>query len=616
MKKGLSGMYRYIAMVWNEADASATKTAEHIRNKTQKSPTSWQMAYESNGLTVLHTGEHKGRMQACKLDNSGGVILGKLFKTSPSGEHSSVDYNLGEGESQKINKTSGKHLIEHYWGRYMAFLKDNDTYKISVLKAPIEGFNCYYTNFHGVTLYFSSFEDITQLNFLNLSINWRYVAGYLMYRGKEKIDTAFDQLFQLQPGECRQHRRSEVTNIILWDMVSFSARADIIEDPIEAAQKLRETVITCVSAWAKNHDKIIHKLSGGLDSSIVLACLIQSRNAEDICCLNYFPLSDKSGDERYFAQVAAKHYGVQLIEKELDPTKARLEQLFDISPLPIAGSYRNAMVQYPYQAQLARKMGASVLFAGEGGDSLFFEPATHYVTSDYLQKYGLTSKLFRVALNNALRLKKSVWSVLYDAVKDRIMRQPVKLIDMNESSLLNLDILKNLKNRDILNSMIENANDLPKGKLFHISMLGLPNDYYYTGRADDFLEVCSPLLSQPVIELGLRIPSYVLTVGGKERALARMAFKNDLPKEILGRGSKGGLETHLQENLDQNIDFVRELLLNGVLVKEKMLNRDELEKSLAGGQATINLDTHNILYHVYTEIWLRKMMEVNIKIAA
>lgn len=153
-------MYRYIAIVWNEKDTSAKQVAIHIKNKIQDGPTSWSIAYESKGLTVLHTGESKGRMQACKLDNSGGVILGKLFKTSPSGEHSSVGHNLGEGETQKINKTSGKHLIDHYWGRYVAFLNDEDNHKVTVLKGPVEGFWSYYFEYHGVTIYFSFVQDI------------------------------------------------------------------------------------------------------------------------------------------------------------------------------------------------------------------------------------------------------------------------------------------------------------------------------------------------------------------------------------------------------------------------------------------------------------------------
>ncbi len=608
-------MYRYIAMVWDKEDISATQAAVHIRNKILNSPTSWRIAYESKGLTVLHTGENKGRMQACKLENSGGVILGKLFKTSPRGDHSSVDYNLGEGESRKIVKTSGKYLINHYWGRYIAFLNDKEADKMFVLKGPVEGFGSYYFDYHGVTFYFSFFQDISELNLLNFSINWHYIAVYMKFSTTKKFSTALNELFMLQSGECRQYGRGKVTNFLIWSMTKVSSEMGAIEDPMEAAQLLRQTVVGCVTAWAKNHDKIILKLSGGLDSSIILASLMETRNAEDICCLNYFPFSDKSGDERHFARLIAQRFGVQLIEKGLGSSITKMERLFDISPLPAPESYRNALEQYSYNAQLARDIGVNMLFAGEGGDSLFFQPSTHYVTSDYLRKYGLAPNLLTVALNNARRMKKSIWTVLFSAVKDRVINprgQDLMGEFRKESSILNSEIMKNIDYKDTLNPRLETARDLPNGKLFHIALSEMPNDYYYTSKVDDFLEVCSPLLSQPVIELVLRIPSYVLATGRKDRGLARGAFKNDLPLEILRRESKGGIMIYIQEVLDQNIDFVREILLDGILVKEKLLNRNELEKSLGGSQVLVDSETFNIFEHVCTEIWVRKMMEATI----
>lgn len=437
----------------------------------------------------------------------------------------------------------------------------------------------------------------------------------MKYSVCNKFNTALNELSELQSGECQQYGQGKITSLVYWSMAKISSERDTIEDPIEAAQLLRQKVVACVSAWAKDYKKIIHNLSGGLDSSIILACLMESRNAEDICCLNYYPLSDKSGDERYFASLIAQRFGVQLIEKGLDSSKARMGPLFDISPLPIPQPYRNALEQHPYHAQLARDIGADVLFTGEGGDGLFFQPATHYVTSDYLQKYGLTSNLFMVALNNARRMKKSLWSVLFCAIKDQAInswgQDPMNEF-RKESSILNSEIMKDIDYKDTLNPYLRTVDDLSNGKLLHISWAKMPNYYYYPSKVDDFLEVCSPLLSQPVIELVLRIPSYVLTTGRKDRGLARAAFKNDLPVEILRRESKGGIMIYAQEVLDHNIDFVREILLDGVLVKEKLLNRNELEKSLAGSQALVGSETFNIFQFVFTEIWVRKMMEANI----
>ncbi|MGQ0835838.1 MAG: asparagine synthase-related protein, partial [Gammaproteobacteria bacterium] len=90
-----------------------------------------------------------------------------------------------------------------------------------------------------------------------------------------------------------------------------------------------------------------------------------------------------------------------------------------------------------------------------------------------------------------------------------------------------------------------------------------------------------PLMSQPVVELCLRIPTYVLIRGGRNRALARRAFANELPPQIIGRRGTGGSDAHVRRILEANIDFVRELLLDGMLVRRHILNRVRLEAFLA-----------------------------------
>lgn len=603
-------MYKFIALIWNEDDALVQQAAEFIENKIQQSKASWKNILDASGLKVFHAGEVRGEMQAVHLQNSDGVILGKIFKTSGGGDYSTINNNIEGDEAQKIIKSTGNYLIEHYWGRYVAFLIEKNSGRKMVLKGPVEGFFCYYVEYHGVTVYFSHFEDITQLDFLKLSMNWEHVVLHLKYFKMDKIDTAFNELYKLQPGESRKYSGGQVTSYQYWDPVCLSQK-DCLEDPREAAELLRRTVINCVSAWANSYDRIIHKLSGGLDSSIVLACLMLSREASDITCLNYFPSSDKSGDERYFARQVARYYGVQLIEKKLNASKVRLECLFDISPLPTPELYMNAVDRCNYEAELMRNLEASVLFAGEGGDGIFFQPRTHFITSDFLQKYGFNADLFPVALNNARLMKKSLWAVLYDALKDRLVnsRGHDMMVEGNTvSPLLNQDLMQSIKYEDTLNPSIFMNNGLSNGKRLHISLCELPNIYHYTAKTSSFFESCYPLLSQPIIECCLRIPSYILTVGGKDRGLTRMAFRNDLPAQVLRRESKGGIENYAQEIVDGNVKFVREVLLDGILVKEKLLNSTALEQALGESQAMIKTETINILRHVCTEVWLRKSL--------
>ena len=101
--------------------------------------------------------------------------------------------------------------------------------------------------------------------------------------------------------------------------------------------------------------------------------------------------------------------------------------------------------------------------------------------------------------------------------------------------------------------------------------------YYSSFERTDYPERTLPLLSQPLVELCLRIPTYVLIRSGRDRALARRAFANDLPAEIIARYAKGRADHHSRNILDANLAFVRELLLDGALVQKGLLNRTNLE---------------------------------------
>jgi asparagine synthase (glutamine-hydrolysing) len=91
-------------------------------------------------------------------------------------------------------------------------------------------------------------------------------------------------------------------------------------------------------------------------------------------------------------------------------------------------------------------------------------------------------------------------------------------------------------------------------------------------------EITFPLISQPIIEVCLRTPTYTLIDGGWDRSTARRAFADLLPREIVRRRAKGGADHLAREILDANASFIRERLLGGTLSREKLIDRRQLER--------------------------------------
>jgi asparagine synthase (glutamine-hydrolysing) len=145
----------------------------------------------------------------------------------------------------------------------------------------------------------------------------------------------------------------------------------------------------------------------------------------------------------------------------------------------------------------------------------------------------------------------------------------------------------------------------PSGKLWHALQVMGPWDFYDPFGLPDDPERVSPLYSQPVLELCLRIPVHTLTYGGWDRAIARRAFYTELPREVANRRNKGGIERHVRNILEHNMGFMRELLLDGALVQEGLVDRKKLALALSGKASRIRPGLVELLDFMGTEAWLR-----------
>jgi asparagine synthase (glutamine-hydrolysing) len=121
----------------------------------------------------------------------------------------------------------------------------------------------------------------------------------------------------------------------------------------------------------------------------------------------------------------------------------------------------------------------------------------------------------------------------------------------------------------------------------------------------------SPLVSQPLLEIALRMPTYLHCKFAQDRAVARTAFADVLPPEILQRGlGKGGPDLWLAEVIANNIGFLREFLLDGILAHRRLIDRTKLETVLSPRIAKSTVVAGDIFAKLYIEGWLRAWQQV------
>jgi asparagine synthase (glutamine-hydrolysing) len=203
----------------------------------------------------------------------------------------------------------------------------------------------------------------------------------------------------------------------------------------------------------------------------------------------------------------------------------------------------------------------------------------------------------------------SVWSVLYASVTHGLLRRrwsPRQLVG-DDRPLLQAGVIEDIKrDASLLHPWFRAPRKVSSGKLWQAHQLLFPVNFYNPLGSDADPEPVAPLLSQPLVELVLRIPVWLLTLGGWDRALARRAFRHDVPEAIVTRRTKGGQEEHAKSILVRNLGFARELLLQGALVRERILEKDRVADVLSGQPSRTRTSNVEIYACLSVEAWLRQ----------
>lgn len=573
-------MFRYVGFVWNISNQLATETYGSLA-RAMRTASEWRAVMEIPGLSVFCAGESGSGNTADVLADSKGVVLGTVFERDGRGPVSYRRANLDGATSLRLRQSKGRHLIEHYWGRYVAFIRDPDAATTWVLRDPSGDLDCMTTEHRGVNIFFSFMEGCPALEHLPYSLNWDYLATFISISLSEGYQSGLNEISRVLAGECLELRRNGSSRTFYWHPFDIIASARI-DDPAEAASLLHDTTVGCVHAWASAYDRILNLLSGGLDSSIIVGCLKSAGSRPFVTNFHTYYSAGSGSDERQYARAAAEQAGFPMLENEMD-ADVSLQEIHNIprTVAPISTFIELGILAR--RRRVCRELGIRALFRGSGGDQLFFQNGSHFACPDYMFERGLRPGLFRVALDAAYMESDVVWSLLFRGIRDALLREPLTslLNDLTVSDLLSADVRERVaQQRLFLHPWFASERRIPPGKHWQVFGLSTPYGMSSSFASPNDAEDVHPLLSQPLLELCFQVPSYVLASGGVDRALARRAFAAEVPRSVLQRRIKGEVHLFPKALYTKNRAFLRDLLLSGRLVNDRILDRQRIERVL------------------------------------
>lgn len=609
-------MFRYVALIWDCTDSSQNQLATQFALRIERRSTRWQSIFHRGGVRVLCSDMRAGSMH-CRSLGSSGLVLGALFQRKddlPDGS-SSKEADLDLRARERVVATRGRCLLSDYWGNYVALVVDPKTDRTLVIKDPTGSLPCFHTTHGGVTVVFSCFADCQGLD-LPFTINWSYIEWRLAAGGLDVLRPAINEVSTVQRGECVEFDPRGMARVakrnFYWNPLTFSDPAYCLEDSESARVALRAMVRHCVCTWASTFDHILVRLSGGLDSSIVLACLANAAARPQVTCYTHYDPRGNS-DERRWARIAAASTQFEHIECSFDPKVVRLNSMTRLIP----GVEPPSGIAYDERAAIERRLSASygcdAVFSGEGGDSDFGSEAIGLAVEDYLRRHPLGPRVLQIAVDVAIRRDLSVWHVLARAVRRHLLGfrfSEYKSEILKGSRLVAPDIRSlPLTRHGYPHPWFEGVHEAPWITIFKLGTLTQTPEYYdpYLDPAETTPALVAPLYSQPLVELCLRIPVDVHFLGGRDRGLVRSAFARDMPTPILRRQWKDRAPGYLDELVRTNRGFFCEMLLDGILVKKGLLVRKALEEVLSGDLRKDTFELGELFNHLDVEIWLRSM---------
>ncbi|TPG21791.1 asparagine synthetase B family protein [Sphingomonas koreensis] len=520
-----------------------------------------------------------------------GIIVGDLFERGRSiGALSALT-------QRTIIDTGGASLIDDAWGNYVALLAPTDQQPALVLRAPFGTLPCYFVESGECVFVASDLALLRATGLVQPRVDGDELRRYLLSEDLVRPETCIQDLREIPGGWRATLTLPRVEIEPCWSPWPMMRPPRAISDATDAANRLRDAIGQVVSALITPTAKPLLRLSGGLDSSIMAAALVACDR--EVTALT-FTAAHPASDERRFARLVAGHLSIPLIERALDSAEVDLEASDTLLPRPAQRAFEQA--SRALSSAAAAEIGADAVVDGGAGDQMFCSIASPRLAADCLVGGDASARFWPAVGDLATLSRSSVVKVAWQTWRSQ-RRSNAFRFPLDDRFLVGVEAADRVAAS--AHPWLDAPTDIPPGRAAHAALVVAAMALGEPRGADRPLAAVSPLLSQPVAECCLAIPSWMWIAGGRDRSIARAAFADRLPPTILTRRSKGSPDSFLVDLYDARRDQLRAMLLDGKLAAMELLDRAALASTLDDQRPVSGPAFYRILRLADAEAWAR-----------
>lgn len=463
-------------------------------------------------------------------------------------------------------------LVARLWGRFIGVRFGPANQMAALLRDPSGALDCVAWSQNGLTLCASSSPGWLMEA---LRPDWRINVERLALGLKDPLSTSgplfLDGPVTVEPGTVQPVPLDQPAGAI-WTPADIARRSLGAGQSTErSAADLAAAIDEAVMRLAGVSAPLAAEVSGGLDSSIVAASLVRGAPEAVRLWINAVGATPES-DERVYVAALGRMLSFEALCVPHATAPMRATDIERTSQ-----GFRPGLnaLDRPHDEAWARRCqaaGVTTLMTGKGGDSILLQRASADVFTDHWRTRGWRTLLSADMRELAATNEVSVWTLVQQARRQhgKAYRPPRR----------DHPLFHALPDTALLHPWLRDLDAFGPAKRQQIAGVIDSVSRHGASLLTQAVDVRHPLCAQPVIEACLAIPTPVLTIGGRDRGLARLAFQDRLPVEISGRRSKGDMTSIYGRMILDNLDVLRPWLIEGRLVALGVLDRETVDQEL------------------------------------
>jgi len=506
--------------------------------------------------------------------------------------------------------------VERLRGMFAFAIWDANQQKLFLTRDRLGIKPLYYCHDSNSLVFASEIKAIIASECLQPEVNLNALDAYLTLGYVPGPETLFKNIYKLLPAHtlCVQNGRVMVKQY--WDFDAIPTQP-ISEN--ECCERIRELLHECVSSHLMSDVPLGVFLSGGVDSSAVVATMAQDIEQVETFSIGYLNAGEQN--ELDYARVIADRFGTKHHEFILEPTnffKSISELLFFLEE-PIVEAPAIALFHI---SKLAREH-VTVLLSGEGADEIF-GGYTIYRKMQTLtrirQLIPFTRSSFMMKVLSALKPDESVQKHL-DWLKLPLEKRYLGVSCDVTSSIkqkLYSENLQEIAQQNAVEEIFRQYYDKVRhrdalGKMLYVdTKIWLPDDLLI--KADKMtmatsVELRVPFLDHKFVEFATSIPSELKVKGKTNKYIFKKAMEGILPDNIIYRRKRGFPVPINQWFSGDLYTQAADVLLDGRALQRGYFNEDYLTRMLRQQQDSQADHSRRIFSLLVLELWHQAFIE-------